>query len=239
MPFGLGKTTLEFWLNYYLNGKNWDRVFETTKYNPYEFFTLFDPTVRKKEGRLNAVSYDDMQATCPAEQGVPRAVRRLDNYMTTSRPEVACILATADNINNISSPLRKIFLFELIVAERGEYEVQKITYHKNYKKPLHDLGRLEYLEEGEFPKLPQDVENRYNNWRIQEKAKMYPNLLSELSIYSKLRECNADDIDAVGGIVTLSANVVKPRKGQYGIMLPASLGEKLYNHEVTIAVSKK
>jgi hypothetical protein len=99
-----------------MNGKNWDRVFETTKYNPYEFFTLFDPTVRQKEGRLNAVSYDDLQATCPAEQGVPRAVRRLANYMTTSRPEVACILATADNINNISSPLRKIFLFELIVA---------------------------------------------------------------------------------------------------------------------------
>jgi len=238
MPFGLGKTTLEFWLNYYLNGKSWDKVFETTKYNPYDFVRLFNPELRLKEGRLAAVSYDDIQATAPAEQGVPRAIRRLANYLTTSRPEVAAILGTADNINSISSPLRKIFLFEIIVSERGVYEVQKITYHKNYKRPLHDLGRLEYLEEGTFPKLPSEVYERYRLWRMKEKMKLYPALEGELCTYAKLRDWTPEDLEA-DGMVSITCQVVKPRKHDYGIIIPEEIGAKLYNQRVKVVIARE
>lgn len=234
-PFGMGKTTLEFWLNYYLNGKNWDKTFATTKYNPYDFACLLDPEIRVKEGRLNCACWDDMQATAPAEQGVPRAIRRLASYLTTSRPEVACIIASADNINSVSSPLRKIFLFEAIVAERGLYEIQKISYHKNYKRPLKDFGRLEYLEEGTFPKLPEEQEKRFIEWRVHEKLKIFPSLQTELATFAKLKEWSTDD--PLSQVITLNLPVVRNGRN-FSINLPDELGAKLHRQQVQVAIAK-
>lgn len=146
-------------------------------------------------------------------------------------------IGTADNINSISSPLRKIFLFEIIVAERGKYETQKISYHKNYKKPLHDLGRLEYLEEGTFPALPTEVYERYKTWRMKEKMKLYPSLETELCAYVKLRDWTTEGIEN-DGMATLTCSIVKPRRNDYGIMLPHDLGEQLYGHSVKVVIQK-
>jgi hypothetical protein len=236
LPFGMGKTTLEFWINNLTNKKGWDYSFDTTKYNPYDFMCLMDPELRRKEGRLNCACFDDMQATCPAEQGVPRAIRRMASYLTTNRPEIACIVGTADNINSVSAPLRKLFVFELIVAERGVYEVQKITYHKNYKKPLKDLGKLDYLEEGTFPRLPDEVQKRYEVWRCAEKVKLYPALKAELHAYAKLKEWGPNDIE--DGVVSLDIPVTKNGR-DYVLTLPQVLGEKLHRQELHVALATK
>jgi hypothetical protein len=237
-PWGVGKTTLMFWLNYYLNGQSWDRVFETTAYNPYEFFKLVDPNVREKQGRLNCICFDDMQATAPAESGVPSSLRRMGSYLTTNRPEVACIIATADNINNVVSPLRKLFIFEIIVPQRGMFEVHQHTHRKDFKHPMLDTSRLRYIQHGLFPPMPKDIQMRYDLWRVNEKKKIYGNVLLELEMFSRLKQWNLDAIDK-GEVVNIEGTVSKVGGDQYVLRLPHDVGERLYREEVQAAVIKK
>lgn len=232
LPFGIGKTTLEFWLNYYMNGEDWNKVFESTVYNPYDLARLLEPG----RSRLNAVSWDDVQATAPAMQGVPKAIRRLANFLSTERPEVACLIMTAPNINSISSPLRKLIVFEIIVVERGYYEVQKITYHKNFRRPLQDIAKLDYIEElardAPFPPLPRGIEEQYKKWRIEQKLKLYPNLLSEIEAYVKLQQWTG----SIEEIPLLEGTVIKAARG-YVVKLPDEVGHKLHRRKVQIALS--
>jgi len=231
LPFGLGKTTLMFWFNYYMNGRSWDKVFETTTYNPYSLAELLKPNSERK----SAVSWDDVQSTAPAEQGVPRAIRRLANFLSTERPEIACLLMTAPNISMISSPIRKLVIFEVIVSERGKYEVQKISYYKHYKDPLHDIARLDYLEESPEPEyfkpLPVEILDRYKKWRATEKMKLYPSLLAELQTYIQLRDFDPEGKEASA---TLEGTVVRGAHG-YVIELPKELGENLHRQRVVFS----
>lgn len=243
LPYGMGKTTLMFHLNKIINkidvskDPDWQGAFDTSAYNTYDFFSLFDPVKRQKAGRINFAGFDDLQASCPAEAGVPRAIRRMASYLTTNRPEVACIGATADNINNISAPLRRLVCFEVIVAQRGEYEIQKISYHKNYKKPLQDIGKLDYIEEGTFPKLPPNVERKYVEWRVQNKAKVFPQIKAELLAFSQLKDWSLSDLETQGA-VTLNTAVGRSGR-EYVVRLPPELGEKLYRRTVSVAIAKE
>lgn len=237
LPFGLGKTTLAFWLSYYLNGKNWDLVFQRCAYNPYSLGKMLQPGTERK----TCVLWDDVQATAPAEQGVPRPIRKLANFLSTERPEVACLLMTAPNMSLISSPIRRLILFEIIVSERGQYEVQKISYHKNFKAPLIDLARLEYMEETAasepFPPLPIDVMQRYNHWRIDEKLRLYPSLMSDLEAYSKLREWDAVTQD-LSEVPVLESNVVRAGRG-YAVYLPDELGKAMHNQRLRFRLENR
>jgi hypothetical protein len=243
LPFGVGKTTLLFWLSYYLNREKgepkeqtWNRVFDYMAYNPYAIATLLKPDSRRK----NAVAWDDVQATAPAEQGVPRAIRKLANFLSTERPEVACLLMSAPNISMISAPLRKLVIFEIIVSERGQYEVQKIMYRKNYKDPLHDLAKLDYVDETKqdepFDRLPDDIFERYRKWRATEKLRLYPELLNDLQLYVQLKEWNEDGTQPLPD--QLSARVVKSAHKGYAIELPEEIGKKLYQQRVTFTRPK-
>jgi hypothetical protein len=244
LPFGMGKTTLAFWLNRLIQGNtdesmdpNWDMTFNTAAYNPYDFICLMDPVIRQKEGRLRNAIFDDLQASCPAEAGVPKAIRRMSSYLTTNRPEVATIIATADNINSISAPLRKLVMFELIVAHRGVYEIQKINYHKNYRKPLQDLGKLDYIETSTFPPLPDHIQKKYELWRATNKAKIFPQLKAELLAFAKLKDWNLSEMDK-GVIQTLQLPVSKNGR-DYVLRLPPEMGEKFYRETMTVALAKE
>jgi len=236
LPFGVGKTTLAFWLSYFMNGKNWDTVFERCAYNPYGLAKMLEPgSVRKQ-----AVLYEDVQATAPAEQGVPKAIRRLANFLSTQRPEIACLLMTAPNISMISSPLRKLVIFEVIVSERGHYEVQKISYHKNFKDPLRDMARLEYLEETvkdePFDPLPPDIMERYNKWRVNQKLRLYPALMAELDSYIKFGDfeqqpLNKEELEA---LINCKGKVIRGAHG-YVVTIPDEQGKKLHGKTVSIA----
>jgi hypothetical protein len=230
LPFGLGKTTLAFWLSYYLNKQNWDMVFQRVAYNPYDLGKMLQPGSDRK----TCVLWDDVQATAPAEQGVPRPIRKLANFLSTERPEVACLIMTAPNMSLISSPIRRLILFEIIVSERGQYEVQKISYHKNFKSPLIDYAKLDYLEETAveepFPPLPPEVMARYNAWRIDEKLRLYPSLMSDLERYSRLKEWDAVTED-LSELPVLESNVVRAGRG-YAIYLPDELGKRMHNQRL-------
>jgi hypothetical protein len=221
LPFGLGKTTLAFWLSYYMNHENWEIVFDFLAGNPYDVVNLLEPNSKRK----NCVVWDAVQMTAPAEQGVPRVIRRMASYVSDTRPEIACLVMTASNINAISSPLRKLVVFEAIVSERGEYEIQKISYHKNFKQPLLDLSKLDYMEEGKFPKLPPEIYSRYEKWRVQSKMKIYPQLKASVMEYVKM----TDPFEAL----TFTAPVIRA-SNRYVIEVPKALGEKLHKQHISV-----
>lgn len=228
LPYGLGKSTLMFWLSYYMNKQNWDTVFDTLCGNPYDVVNLLEPG----RPRINAATWDAVQMTAPAEQGVPKVLRKLSSYISDTRPEMACLLMTASNMNAICAPLRKLVVFEVIIAERGEYEIQKIKYHKNYYQPLQDRCNLEYLEEGTFPKLPPDVQSRYELWRIGSKGKVYPTLKADCEAYMKLQEkqCEIAE-DAITG------SVIKIGNSGYAVRLPRGIGEKYHRQLVKMSLN--
>jgi len=230
LPFGLGKSTLAFWLSYYLNGKDWNKVFEYLCGNPYDVVGLLEPG----RERVRAALWDAVQMTAPAEQGVPRVIRKMSSYISDTRPELACLIMTASNMNAICAPLRKLVVFEVIIAERGEYEIQKIKYHKNYKQPLMDLSNLEYLEEGTFPALPKEIQDRYEKWRIGSKAKIYPTLKADCEAYMKLQEEQAELTDQ-----SITGTVIKIGNSGYAIKIPRTMGEKYHHQLLELGVKDK
>ncbi len=229
LPFGLGKTTLAFWLSYYMNGQKWSEVFNHLCGNPYDVVNLLEPG----RTRVRAALWDAVQMTAPAEQGVPRVIRKLSSYISDTRPEMACLLMTASNMNAICAPLRKLVVFEVIIAERGQYEIQKIKYHKNYKQPLQDISNLSYLEEGTFPPLPDDIQERYEKWRVNSKLKIYPTLKADCEAYMKLQE--------QGGLCddTIKGPVVKIGNSGYAIRVSKEIGEKYHRQVLELGMKPK
>lgn len=239
LPFGVGKTTLMLWLMYFMNGGEFDNAFEEnnpvwdivfTKLcgNPYDVVLLLEPGTE----RTKAAGWDAVQMTAPAEQGVPKVIRKLSSYVSDTRPELACLIMTASNINAISAPLRKLVVFEIIIAERGVYEIQKIKYHKNFHQPLQDLCTIDYLEEGTYPKLPHNVEVRYENWRKKSKAKIYPTLKADCEAYMKLQEQQT-----VTDEQTITGSVIKIGNSGYAVRLPRGVGEKYHRQLLKLQVA--
>lgn len=238
LPFGVGKTTLMLWLMYYMNGgteenaynpndEAWQTVFKKLCGNPYDVVLLLEPGTE----RTKAAGWDAVQMTAPAEQGVPKTIRKLSSYVSDTRPELACLIMTASNINAISAPLRKLVVFEVIIAERGVYEIQKIKYHKNFTSPLQDLCSIDYLEEGTYPKLPPDISVRYEEWRKKSKGKIYPTLKADCEAYMKLQE-QQDVTDQ-----TIKGSVIKIGNSGYAVRLPKGVGEKYHRQLLQLNVA--
>ena len=170
MPYGVGKSSLALWISYQFNDKDWDKVFENLAYYPSEILDLLEPGKPRK----NVIVWDDVQMTAPASNTVPKEIRQIAAYTTTSRPEVSCLVMTAPNINSIAAPLRRIVLYEIIVPKRGVFEVQHYVFRKDFKhNPFRDIPRAVYVEEGTFPPLPQDMYERYEAWKEGEKKRLY------------------------------------------------------------------
>jgi hypothetical protein len=198
LPFGLGKTTLSMELAYLLNGGSvndnyqrmdvWEKVKQVMVYDPLALAKLLEPGRQ----RLVTAIWDDVQATAPATQSVPRAIRQLANFISTERPEMALLIFTTPNLNFISAPLRKLVNFEIIVSERGYYEVHKISYYKNFRKPLQDNMHFDYVEEiprnEPFPPLPMPIKGWYDVWRVERKQRLFPHMIKDIETYTKLKQ---------------------------------------------------
>lgn len=246
LPFGLGKTTLAMELAYLLNGgsvndnyqnKNvWNKVHQIMKYDPYNFALLLKPELGKP--RLPCAIWEDPQATAPAAQSVPSAIRKLANFISTERPEVACIFLTTPNLNFISAPLRKLVNFEIIVSERGFYEVHKISYYKDFKRPLQDRMHFDYVDEiprdQPFPPLPQFEQVWYDKWRTEQKLMLYPAMIKDLKVYTSLRQWEED-----AELLTLTAKCSKVSGNNYGYVIPPELGNEVHGEEAEIIIRRK
>jgi hypothetical protein len=239
LPFGLGKTTLGMEVGYLLNGGRvsdnfqnksvWEKVHNAMVYDPYNAGALLEPS----RIRLPWMLWDDVQATAPASQTVPMPIRMLANFISTERPEVALVMFTCPNLNSISAPLRKLVNFEVIISERGYYEVHKLSYYKNFNRPLQDNMHFDYVDEiprnAPFPALPDFEQEWYNSWRIDRKKALYPSLMKKLRIYTDLRQWDANAKE-----VTVSATCSKVSGNNYGCVIDPELGKRIHGQELLI-----
>jgi hypothetical protein len=200
-------------------------------YDPYSLGVLLEPG----RERTPCVIYDDVQATAPASQSVPLAIRSLANFISTERPECACIIFTCPNLNFISAPLRKLVNFEIIVSERGLYEVHKYSYFKDFKRPLQDKMHFDYVEEvprdQPFPALPDFEQAWYNKWRIERKQALYPNMMKNLKNYVQLQQWEQTGETKT---LTVSGHAIKGPHGKCYIEVPEEFKGKLIEGAVTV-----
>lgn len=243
LPFGLGKTTLAMELAYLLNGGSikdnyqntnvWSKVHDIMVYDPYNMGRILEPGRQ----RMACAIWDDTQATAPASQSVPAAIRKLSNFISTERPECACIFFTTPNLNFISAPLRKLVNFEIIVSERGYYEVHKISYYKDFKRPLQDRMHFDYVEEipkdQPFPPLPMFEQEWYDAWRVERKQLLYPAMMKGLEVYTKLRQWE-ETPDGEAIVNELSGRWIK--RGRDNVFVPTDqeLAQKLHGKNMTL-----
>jgi hypothetical protein len=221
----------------YSNRKVWEKVHDIMVYDPYNMGVLLEPG----RPRINCALWDDTQATAPASQSVPIPIRKLANFISTERPECACIFFTTPNLNYISAPLRKLINFEIIVSERGFYEVHKISYYKNFIKPLQDNMHFDYVEEIEpnspFPQLPEIEQAWYNQWRIDRKQQLYPSLMKELKRYTSLRQW--EDTGKGISVTPIDSRVIK-MGGKYVMPIDdLDLGNSLHGKKIQVELTER
>ncbi len=198
LPFGLGKSTLSMKISYVLHGGEagyeedaiWDQVFDHMKYYPSKLARMLTPN-EDKHPKIPCAIYEATQMTAPADQSVPGVIRRLASYLTENRPECSTLILNGPSISDIAKPLRQLVAYELIVWERGHYEVQQIINHKNFKNPLQDIMELVFVEGDPtttvFTPLPERIQKRYDKWRAEEKIPFNNSLIRELERYEKVR----------------------------------------------------
>jgi hypothetical protein len=87
--------------------------------------------------------------------------------------------ATCPDIGELAYPWRYFFNFEVKVAERGYYEVQRLKKWTLFDNPYQTMVKLDYkgevsraleAETGEnlsFPAFPRDIQDRYDQWRAE------------------------------------------------------------------------
>jgi hypothetical protein len=242
LPFGLGKTSLAMELAYLLHGgcttdgyqnKNvWEKVHQIMGYDPCAIGEMLEPG-RK---RTPCVIWDDVQATAPASQSVPIAIRSLANFISTERPECACVIFTTPNMNFMAAPLRKLVNFEIIVSERGLYEVHKYSYYKDFKRPLQDRMHFDYVEEvprdQPFPALPEFEQVWYDKWRTERKQALYPNMMKNLKTFTQLQQWNQTGDTKT---LTVSGHAIRGAHGKCYIEVPEEFKGKLIEGAVTVS----
>lgn len=210
VPYGAGKTTLAQWLSFKFNHfdpetgryydvgldvnemKNWDLVRKYCYYYPSKLLRGLKEAA-DEHTRIRAAIWDDTQWSAGARAGLPIALEELVGDLTADRPEIAFLMLTMPNVMDISSVLRKLVQFELIVYARGYYEIQKTTYRKNFKNPKKDLMSLDFVSgqdprlriEPDFWDLPQGQRTWYIDWRASQKSYKRERTIHALEKYER------------------------------------------------------
>jgi len=85
-----------------------------------------------------------------------------------ARQRVANLILTAPSIGDISKPLRQNITWEVIVPQRGLYEVQFLAKKRNFWNPVENLSRMIYEVTGTFGPLPPEVDAYYKKRRDEQ-----------------------------------------------------------------------
>lgn len=196
-PFGVGKSTLSIWMAYrayaYERGlldfiwrENADgkpvlviadlaareqqidlMAHVVENYVKWDLKLLVD-LLKSCNSPLPAVVWDDVQRTAPAYQHVPKELRDLIEYLTMARQKVRNIIMTAPAMSDIAKPLRRNITWEIIVPQRGVYEVQFLAKHRDFYNPSDDKSRLWYEASGTFDPLPKEIDELYKKLREEQ-----------------------------------------------------------------------
>ncbi len=189
-PFGMGKSTLAVWMGYRAWAYNTGllqiarepdgelRLIDTAQ--DQQRLQLMEKVVREctawhiddliskiKNAScfLPALIWDDVQDSAPALQHVPPDVVEKIGYLTRVRQRVANMIITAPSIGEIAKPLRRCITWEIIVPQRGMYEVQFLLKKRDFYRPTEDKTRLWYEATGSFDPLPESIDALYKQLR--------------------------------------------------------------------------
>lgn len=193
-PFGMGKSTLAIWMAYrawayHKNLLKFEKDPATgdlalvelateqqrldlmrhivTNYTVWHIDTLIEK-IQKTTDFIPAIVWDDVQDSAPALQHVPEHIVVKIGYLTRVRQRVANLILTAPSISEIAKPLRRCITWEIIVPQRGVYEVQFLLKRRDFYKPTEDKLRMWYETTGYFDPLPEQIDKLYKQLRNEQ-----------------------------------------------------------------------
>jgi hypothetical protein len=196
LPFGQGKSTFALWLSYMayrevmkdkvdvnsVEGVRevWRVVFENLFLLPEELdkYVFRHPEFRKPsvtvDGRIPLVVWDDMQETVGKRRRFDRYLNELADRLTKGREKVAVIVGTCPHLAMLMRPFREFFNIEVLIPQRGRFEVQKMHYVRRFDRWDDHQVRAWYQSESGFytPTLPPDIQKAYDEWKEKEQAKL-------------------------------------------------------------------
>lgn len=172
--------------------KNWQGVFDDLWYYPSRIVRSLKQAA-EEDRRIPMGVWDDVQYTAGAKSGVSPPIQELVGRLTTGRPQIAVLVLTAPNVLDVSSPVRRLIQYEVIIPSRGVFEVQQVRYRKDFRNPVRDSMRLVPVEAGDlrgegksaFPALPATVKARYDGWRKDQNAMKDDRLIRRLEQYER------------------------------------------------------
>jgi hypothetical protein len=187
-PFGVGKSTLAIWMCYRAWAYSLGKIIKTADslvdlYNNEDKINLMKKIIddavawsiddlvnklRDSNTVYPALIWDDVQRTAPAWQNIPPKVRLQIEYLTMTRQRVTNLIMTAPSIGDISKPLRQNITWEVIVPQRGLYEVQFIAKRRDFRNPVDNYSRMIYEVTGTFDPLPSEVDVYYKKRRDEQ-----------------------------------------------------------------------
>jgi len=269
--YGMGKTTTAMFFSALINSKLfpynimlwtagkwmpnnrlWDIVMDRDHLTfniigAYRMITPSTPPIK-----LRHKLWDDVALTAPKSSSTDHVAKALRGKLTAARPTVSIFGMTTASRNEISSVLRAAPLFEIIMSQRGYFEIQKVRRQKNFRDPEKDFSFFRYMEEGPSIELPKHIQAKYDDLRIREQKYLesreyftdYKNLVKQLK-----RQGEAPDFaeEAPPEIVDLKKQqerakavpIIQPPKlsfrkwmalmrEKYGVKIGQSDGLKLY-----------
>ncbi len=176
-PYRVGKSTFALWLSYlshrfyyeyygnkYSDDELWDMVFKHLFYSIYNVDKYIRKLAKKKQ-RVPAVVLDDAERSAPAMHSLPPRLREAIYNINVYGTQVKFLIMTAPSMKDLAKPLREMITFEVIIPERGVFEIQEIVLEKDFYNAPREYGRYIYRGEGVFPPLPKDIQRRYDDWR--------------------------------------------------------------------------
>jgi hypothetical protein len=150
----------------------WYKALKYTTFSIYQAVKVIRSIAIKKEydlpfqeNRLPCLVIDDVERSAPAYQHIPSDLRESIEYLNIVRPYVSNIIMTAPSISHIAKPLRGLVHYEVIIPRRGYYEVQLYAKSRDFDYPIEDRYRMIYLTTNTFPKMPENVEEKYLKMR--------------------------------------------------------------------------
>lgn len=189
--FGVGKSSLALWVSFILHywevygvvpvaemdtedREIWSLVLERMTYDKLE---LIDWATRYE--RIPALIWDDAQMTAPSVGSIPEIDRFIASFLTTARTSIANVIMTMPELSSISKPFRQLVDYEMIVYDRGRYELQFIQTRKKFRNPYEDMKRMILLDTGEYDPPPEWVYKRYLEWRERERRRVIRRYLEQ------------------------------------------------------------
>jgi len=175
LSYGTGKTTLALTLSHLIYhdilkhdyDTSWDLVFKYLVYDVDSFLKIINNALKHNE-RIPSLIFDDVQLSLGVDKSHDKEITSVTNLISVIRPIIGVIFLTAPHISLLCIQLRRLIDFNIITPIRGIYEIQYLKRRLDFHDVMNTVVSYEYRGESYFPKLPENIEQRYYVWRLKQ-----------------------------------------------------------------------